>query len=71
MNWNFVEKSGISSLYFKYKKVACQGDPISVYFFILVLETVFCVGNLNKNVKGLNIFYDKFLYTAYADDATF
>ena len=39
--------------------------------FILVLEAVFCVIKSNKNIKGLNIFNHKLLYTAYPDDTTF
>ena len=39
--------------------------------FILVLEAVFCVIKSNKNIKGLNIFNHKFLYTAYPDDSIF
>ena len=36
-----------------------------------MLETVFCVIKLNKNIEGLDIFNHELLYTAYADDATF
>ena len=62
---------GITTHYFKLKKETCQGHPISVYLFILVLEAAFCVIELNKNIKDLNNFNHKFLYTASADDATF
>ena len=48
-----------------------QGDLISAYLFILVLESVFCVIKSNKNIKGLNIFNHEFLYTAYADNTGF
>ena len=39
--------------------------------FILVLEAVYCAIKSNKNIKGLNIFNDQFLYTAYAGDTLF
>ena len=62
INW------GITTHYFKLKKVTRQGDPISAYLFILVLEAVFCVIISNK---GLNIFSHEFLYPAYTDDTNF
>ena len=57
--------------YFKLERGTWQGDPISAYLFILVLEVVFMLMNQNKNIKGLNLFEHTFLYTAYADDTTF
>ena len=42
INW------AITTHYFKLKKVTRQGDPISAYLFILVLEAVFCVIISNK-----------------------
>ena len=65
INWE------ITTHYFKLKKGIRQGDPISAYLFILVLEAVFCVSKSNKYIKGLNIFNCEFVYTAYADDTTF
>ena len=53
--------------YFKLKKQTHQGDPIPVYLLILVLEAVFCAIKSSKNIKSLNIFNHKFLYTAYTD----
>ena len=48
-----------------------QGDPISAYLHILVLEIAFIFIKENKNIKGINIFYNIFLYSAHADDTTF
>ena len=48
-----------------------QGDPISAYLFILVLEIAFLYIKENKNIKGINIFNNIFLYSAYADDTIF
>ena len=58
--------------YFNLGKGACQGDPVSAYFFILPLEVIFVFIKSNENIKGIEeIFKYVFLYTAYADDSTF
>ena len=57
--------------YFKLDKGTRQGDPISAYLFILVLEIVFNLIKQNKDIHGLSFFDHTFLYTAYADDTTF
>ena len=57
--------------YFKLERDARQGDPISAYLFILVLEIFFIFIKNNPKVKGLNIFKHEFLCNAYADDTTF
>ena len=36
-----IVNGGSVTKYFKFKKSACQGDPISVYLFIIVLEVPF------------------------------
>ena len=65
-----IINGGNTTKYFKLEKGTGQGDPISDYLFILVLEILFlCIEN--KNIKGLNIFNHIFLYIAYADDTTF
>ena len=66
-----IINGGFTTHYFKLKKGIRQGDLISAYLFILVLEAVLRVIKSNKNIKGLNIFNQEFLYTAYADDTTF
>ena len=62
---------GNTTKYFKFDKGTRQGDPLSGYLFVLVLEIVFPSIKENKKIKGLNIFNYNFLYTAYADDTTF
>ena len=52
------------------KKGACQGDPVSAYHFILCLKVLFLLKAYHK-IQGMNIFPYHYLYTAYADDATF
>ena len=53
------------------KKWVRRRDPISAYLFIIVLEIALLYIKENKNVKGINVFNNIFLYSAYADDTTF
>ena len=65
-----IINGGITTKYFKLDTGARQGDPISAYLFVLVLEIVFNLIKQDKNIHNLNFFYRTFLYTAYADDVT-
>ena len=66
-----VINEGKTSKYFKLERGTRQGDPISGYLFIIVLEVVFRIIEETSNVEGFEIFQKKFIYTAYADDNTF
>ena len=66
-----IINGGKTTKYFKLERGARQGEPISAYLFILVLEIFFIFVKNNPKVKGLNMFKHEFLYTAYADDTTF
>ena len=68
---SFVINGGITAKYFKLEKGAIQANPVSVYLFILCLEILFLLIKNNKNIKGIKMFENTFLYTAYADDSTF
>ena len=57
--------------YFSLEKGVRQGDPVSVYVFISCLEVLFLLLKANHKIRGLNIFQYSYLYTAYANDATF
>ena len=57
--------------YFNLEKGARQGDPISGYLFILVLEVFFELIKNNVDIRWITIFNHAFLYTAFADDWTF
>ena len=66
-----IVNGGTTTNYFKFEKGTRQGDPISAYLFILVLEIIFLFTKGSKKINGLNIFDKTFLYAAYADDTTF
>ena len=69
--WELCVINGeITIKYFKLEKGARQGDPVSPYLFILCLEILFMLIKNNKNIKGINMVGNTFLYTAYADDST-
>ena len=63
--------AGITTSYFILEKGERQGDPVSVCCFILCLVVLFLLVQANDKIRSLNIFHYTYLYTAYADDATF
>ena len=66
-----VINSGKTTQYFQLNIGACQGDPISAYLFILVMEVLFTLIKNNEKIQGLDILSYCFLYSADADDSTF
>ena len=66
-----ITNGGFTVKFFKLDKATRQGDPISAYLFIPVLEIVFNLIKQNNDIHGLTFFDHTFLYTAYADDTTF
>ena len=69
-----VINGGISTGYFNLGRGSRQGDPISAYLFILVMEVFFTMIRNNPNIEGLDILGFKYLsqvLMSYADDTTF
>ena len=51
-----VINGGKTSQYFKLERGTRQGDPISAYLFIIVLEVIFLNITQNNYIKGIKIF---------------
>ena len=68
---SYIINGGQTANYFKLEKVARQGDPLSAYLFISILELAFIRIKTNPNIKSLNVCNYDFLYTAYAEDTAY
>ena len=66
-----VFNSGFSTGYFNLSRGCRQGDPISAYLFILVIEVFFQMVRKNNDIKGLNILGFEFKLTSFAEDSSF
>ena len=66
-----VMNGGVSTVFFPLNRGSRQGDPISAYMFIIVMETFFTMVRNNPNISGLDILGFNYLLTSYADDTTF
>ena len=51
-----VINGGKTSKYFKLERGTRQGDPISAYLFIIVLEVVFRIIKETSNIEGFEVF---------------
>ena len=60
-----------SSGYFKVDSGSRQGDPISAFLFILVLEILFIQVKSNHKIEGVRIFGHEIKISAFADDVTY
>ena len=59
-----------SSPYFKVKRGVRQGDPLSPYLFILVVEIMSIGIRNNKEIRGLKYNKNEIKIISYADDTT-
>ena len=66
-----VVNNGFSTGYFKLQRGNRQGDPLSPYLFILMLEVLFFQIRNDKAVHGFKISNIEIKLTAFADDTTF
>ena len=62
--------NGWSTGFFKLQRGTRQGDPLSAYLFILVLEIVFFQIRKSDTVKGFKVEWSEIKLTAFADDST-
>ena len=62
---------GQATGFFSCERGTRQGDPLSAYLFISVLEILFIQVRSNQNISGLEIFGHEVKLTAFADDATY
>ena len=54
-----------------FHRICCrQGDPISVYIFILCAEILNIKLKNNKNIKGIHINSKEYIISQFADDTT-
>lgn len=65
-----VINNGTTSAYFPIQQGVRQGDPISAYLFIMVVEIMAEKIRQNEKIKGLNINDTEIKVLQYADDTT-
>ena len=68
---SFVINSGKTTQYFPLNRGGRQGEPISVYHLILVMEVLFSQMRNYEKTQGLDILNCRCLYSAYADNSNF
>ena len=66
-----VLNGGTTTKYFLLGRGARQGDPTSVFLFVLALEILFVLIKLKPEIEGMTICDCNYLYSTYAGDTTF
>ena len=66
-----ILNGGESTGYFKLERGSRQGDPISAYLFIIIMEIFFTMVRSNPEIEGIKILDFLYTLTSYADDTTF
>ena len=66
-----IMNNGHSFGYFPILSRTREGEPISAYLFILLMEILFIQVRNNKNIKGITIFGFEFKLSSFADDVSY
>ena len=66
-----ILNDGHSAGFFPLSSGTRQGDPISAFLFILVIEILFIQIRNNRNIKGISIFGFEFKLSSFADDVSY
>ena len=62
--------NGTASNYFPLERGVRQGDPLSPYLFIVVVETLAIAIRQSQDIKGISIENEETKILQYADDTT-
>jgi len=62
--------NGFASELFEIKRGVRQGDPLSLYLFIIALEIVNGAIRKNKEIKGITLGKNEIKLSIFADDLT-
>ena len=65
-----IMNNGTASNYFSLERGVRQGDPLSPYLFILVVETLAIAIRQNQEIRGISIENEETKILQYADDTT-
>ena len=65
-----VSNNGHCSDFFKLERGVRQGDPLSPYLFILVIELLSARIKLDPNINGIKFDNSEYLISQYADDSS-
>ena len=65
-----IMNNGMTSNYFTLERGVRQGDPLSPYLFIVVVETLAIAIRQNPAIKGIVIAKEETKLLQYADDTT-
>ena len=63
--------NGQYSQWFDVKKGTRQGDPLSLYLFLICAERLASMIRQTENIHGINILDEEILLSHFADDTTF